>query len=87
MPSPSKSQLNLSVNSELKAEFKALCDSENISLAKAFENFMAYSVMTGEVLISPSVSPSLPGQSTSESPSIARLENAIKELEDRLSGK
>ena len=98
MPSPSKSQLNLSVDSKLKAEFKALCDSKNISLAKAFECFMANSIEAQRVLGVPGYSPSLAGKSPSispspssespnESPSIARLESTIKDLEDRLLGK
>jgi hypothetical protein len=81
MPSPTKSQLNISVSTELKEQFKSLCDSEKISLAKAFENFMAYSVMSGEVLVSPSVSPSIESEN---SPSIERLENTIKTIEASL---
>jgi antitoxin component of RelBE/YafQ-DinJ toxin-antitoxin module len=84
MPSPSKSQLNLSVDTDLKNQFKSLCDREEISLAKAFEIFMAESVSSQKVLDSPSKSPSA---STIISPSIERLEITIKELEDRLLGK
>lgn len=87
MPSPSKSQLNLSVDSELKAQFKALCDAENISLAKAFESFMANSIEAQKVLVSPSISPSSSPSLSDQSPSIERLETTIKELEDRLLGK
>lgn len=81
MPSPSKSQLNLSVDAELKAEFKALCDSKGISQAKAFENFMAYSVLSGEVLVSPSKSPSIEPM---DSPRVERLEKTIKTIEASL---
>jgi antitoxin component of RelBE/YafQ-DinJ toxin-antitoxin module len=88
MPSPSKSQLNLSVDSDLKNQFKSLCDSENISLAKAFECFMANSIAAKKVLVSPSKSPSLPTESPSKSPSLSdsspsieRLENTIKTIE------
>lgn len=77
MPSPSKSQLNLSVDSDLKNQFKSLCDSENISLAKAFECFMANSIASKKVLVSPSQSPSV----NEISPSIERLENTIKDIE------
>jgi antitoxin component of RelBE/YafQ-DinJ toxin-antitoxin module len=82
MPSPSKSQLNLSVDSVLKAQFKALCDSNGVSLAKAFESFMAESVASQKVLVSPSQSPSL----SDLSPSVD-LENTIKSVEASLLGK
>jgi hypothetical protein len=40
MPSPNKTQLNLSVDAELKERFRDLCDDSDLSMAKAFESFM-----------------------------------------------
>ena len=77
MPSPSKSQLNISVDTELKEQFKSLCDSHEISLAKAFEAFMTDSIVSKKVLGSPSIG-------SADSPSIERLENAIKTIEASL---
>ena len=61
MPSPTKSQFNLSVDSDLKERFKALCDRHPISLAKAFESFMFQCLETEEIVSipSPSISPSI----------------------------
>jgi len=61
MPSPNKSQLNLSVDSDLKERFKALCDRYPISLAKAFESFMFQCLEAEEIvsISSPSISPSI----------------------------
>lgn len=61
MPSPNKSQLNLSVDSDLKERFKALCDLHPISLAKAFESFMFQCLEAEEIVSipSPSISPSI----------------------------
>ena len=84
MPSPSKSQLNLSVDTSLKNQFKSLCESQNISLAGAFESFMARSIAAQTVLVSPSQSPSI---ESAKSPSIERLENTIQNIEASLLGK
>lgn len=86
MPSPTKTQLNLSVDTNLKEQFKALCDKESISLAKAFESFMSHCITSGNIIssISPSISPSTNVESMIED-AIANLRTELKEEIQKLS--
>ena len=47
MPSSRRIQLNISVERQLKTEFKALCERENVSLASAIQGFMRRSIDRG----------------------------------------
>ena len=82
MPSPNKSQLNLSVDSDLKERFKALCDRHPISLAKAFESFMFQCLEAEEIVSipSPSVSPSIDIDDKIE----AAIKEAIAPIQEKL---
>ena len=47
MPSSRRIQLNVSVEPELKTQFKALCERENVSLTSAIQGFMRRSIDRG----------------------------------------
>ncbi|MEB3309757.1 MAG: hypothetical protein VKJ02_05950 [Snowella sp.] len=82
MPSPNKSQLNLSVDSDLKDRFKVLCDSCSISLAKAFESFMVQCLEAEEIISipSPNASPSIDIDSKIET----AIQEAISPIQEKL---
>lgn len=49
MPSPGTVQLNTNVDAELKKKFKALCDREGISLARAITSFMTNCLLADRI--------------------------------------
>ena len=49
MPCSRSIPLNVNVEPQLKSDFKALCDLENVSIASAIQDYMRWSIDRGSV--------------------------------------
>ena len=85
MPSPTKTQLNISVDIELKEQFKALCLKEDTSLAKAFESFMRTCLATNDITsLSPSSDPNTQTTLTTLEGNVEQLMDLFQSVDEQL---